>query len=732
MRRGISKGTLALLLATSLVPIGALDRALADQRCTPIAKVIDASKIPGNHSAHPDSENPDERYRDQLGLNCVPTYELDFAGAINDPNIPKGTCDPESPYDQVAMAIKADPDFYKACKRLKFTMGPLLVRPGMNDSLIHVTTFEHPMYNGYTLRWKPGLQAADGSVPYVQDLHLHHGTWIGGVNGPSAATGPFFATGEEQTILQFPKGYGWSMQGRSAWAMLYMLHNALPTTEAVYITYDIDYIATEDAQQLEWTDATGATQKGLRDLKSIWMDAGAGGNQLTADGQSVRTSSYSPINPIFNAQRGYGHTDDGAFWGLTGPEGSSLQTVPIENNAGTGKLVCTFPRENCAGFDSSQSTSIQQGIARQDVIGRATTLNDSAFGPCPELGENARCGVLINMGGHLHPGGLRDEVSVMRGGKIVPIHISDAVYWGDETYADPSRAGAPPVSWDLSMTGVLSLPSGNGRAKDAWKILVRPGDKLILNGVYDTAVGSAYDQMAIVMSWVHPGYEADAIDPFGDDVIFDAGWAEGPALTSRPDGLPEAIDIGCTPGTIRPGDPDAGPNGERVGDTVLCLRGNVTHGSMPSRQMHADCELTGTCPPLTSARVPLLDNTVTMQGFTYGQMDLGIAQTAGIPQVPLGETLRFENPDLGPMIWHTVTACPIPCTGPTSASYPYPASYDTPVDFDSTILGVGLGAGTAGASGMGVTSWEYTPPQKGVYTFFCRIHPFMRGAFDVV
>jgi len=720
-----------MMFAASLAPMAASSGAFADQRCTPIAHVIDASQIPGNHSAHPDSENPDERYHDAAGLNCIPTYELDFAGAINDPNFPKGTCDPESPYDQVAAQIKADPEFYAACKRLKFTMGPLIARPGMNDSLIHVTTFEHPMQNGYTIRWKPGLQAANGSVPLVENLHLHHGTWLGGINGPAAATGPFFATGEEQTILQFPKGYGWSMNGQSAWEMLYMLHNALTTTEVVYITYDIDYIPTEAANQLEWTDGAGQARTGLKDLKSIWMDAGSGGSQMTADGGSKSTSSYSPINPVFNAMRGYGHTDDGAFWGLTGPAGSPLETVPIENNAGTGKLVCTFPRENCAGFDSSGEASTQQGAPAPDIIGRATTLNDNAFGPCPELGEGARCGVLINMGGHLHPGGVRDEISVKRGNKIVPIHISDAVYWGDTDYSDPTMAGAPPKSWDLSMTGVLSLPSGTGRAKDTWKILVRPGDKLLLNGVYDTAVGSAYDQMAIVMSWVHPGYEADAIDPFDANTIFDAGWAEGPSLTSRPPGIPEAIDVGCTPGTIRAGDPDAGADGERIGKTVLCLRGNVTHGSMPSRQHHTDCAMAGTCPALTPNRVPLLNDTITMQGFTYGPMDLGIAQAAGVPQVPLGTTLTFENPDLAPMIWHTVTACPAPCTGPTSANYPYPASFDTPVDFDSTVLGVGLGAGTAGASGLGVMNWKYTPPQKGLYTFFCRIHPFMRGAFEV-
>lgn len=729
MNHRSSASIIALLVIAFIAPSGAL----ADQRCTPIAHVLDASKIPGNESNSPDDQNPDERYKDGLGLNCIPTYELDFAGALGG-KLPssvyqEGKCDPESSYDQAAAEIKADPDWYKACRRLKFTMGPLQGRPGMNDSLIHVTTFEHPMYDGYTLRWKPGLQSVDGSVPNVENLHLHHGTWIGGVNGPSAATGPFFATGEEQTILQFPKGYGWTMKGQSAWAMLYMIHNATPSNEAVYITYDIDYVAKADANALQWKDANGATQTGLRDLKSIWMDAGSGGSQRTSDGSTASTKSYSSFNPIFNAQRGYGHADAGAFWRVTGPDGSPLQTPPIQNNAGSGDLVCTFPSENCASFDSSQTTSLQQGRPTTKIIGNATSLGASAFADCPQLGLDAggkpkKCGVLVNMGGHLHPGGLRDEVAVLRGNEIVPILVSDAVYWGGPDFTSPVAGGAPPNSWDLSMTGQLGGSAGTGRAKDAWKILLQPGDQLILNGVYDTEIGSAYDQMAIAMSWISPGYDADAIDPFADDVIFDAGWTEGPTLAARPPGLPAAIDVGCTPGTIPAGEPDEGK-------TVLCLRGNVTHGSMPSRQNHADCSMTNSCRPIdptVDAGIPLADTKVTMQGFHYGQFDLGYASAVGITEVPAGTKLTFYNPDTAGMIWHTITSCAAPCTGSTSASYPYPAGGDTPVDFDSTILCVGLGCSTAGT-----TKWDFTVPQtEGVYTFFCRIHPFMRGVFEVV
>jgi hypothetical protein len=55
---------------------------------------------------------------------------------------------------------------------------------------------------------------------------------------------------------------------------------------------------------------------------------------------------------------------------------------------------------------------------------------------------------------------------------------------------------------------------------------------------------------------------------------------------------------------------------------------------------------------------------------------------------------------------------------------------------DSTELGTtSLPPGTQAASGK--LTWKITPKNAGLragrtYTYFCRIHPFMRGAFKVV
>jgi hypothetical protein len=58
----------------------------------------------------------------------------------------------------------------------------------------------------------------------------------------------------------------------------------------------------------------------------------------------------------------------------------------------------------------------------------------------------------------------------------------------------------------------------------------------------------------------------------------------------------------------------------------------------------------------------------------------------------------------------------------------YPLA-DGPVRFDSGNLGFGPAGITAAAQRA---TWK-TPKdlRAGTYTFFCRVHPFMRGAFRV-
>jgi hypothetical protein len=91
------------------------------------------------------------------------------------------------------------------CRRLRFSYGPIAVKPGQNDVLVEPVKIEKPLRDGYITRFEPNLVLADGSVPPIERVHLHHGTWI---SAPEYGSGPFFAAGEEKTIAPFPKGYG--------------------------------------------------------------------------------------------------------------------------------------------------------------------------------------------------------------------------------------------------------------------------------------------------------------------------------------------------------------------------------------------------------------------------------------------------------------------------------------------------------------------------------------------
>ena len=101
-------------------------------------------------------------------------------------------------------------------------------------------------------------------------------------------------------------------------------------------------------------------------------------------------------------------------------------------------------------------------------------------------------------------------------------------------------------------------------------------------------------------------------------------------------------------------------------------------------------------------------------------------RTAGtLPSVKQGQPLTFINDDspVGPGIWHSITACAAPCNLETGIAYPLA---DADIPFDSGQLG------TQGAPTAGRIDWT-TPTSlpAGTYTYFCRIHPSMRGGFVV-
>ena len=55
------------------------------------------------------------------------------------------------------------------------SFGPIVVKPGQNDVLVQPVTIEKPMQDGYITRFDPDLVCAtDGTVPPIEQIHLHH------------------------------------------------------------------------------------------------------------------------------------------------------------------------------------------------------------------------------------------------------------------------------------------------------------------------------------------------------------------------------------------------------------------------------------------------------------------------------------------------------------------------------------------------------------------------------
>lgn len=122
--------------------------------------------------------------------------------------------------------------------------------------------------------------------------------------------------------------------------------------------------------------------------------------------------------------------------------------------------------------------------------------------------------------------------------------------------------------------------------------------------------------------------------------------------------------------------------------------------------------------------------------FLYLPGDLSLISMTGVPSVKLGTDLRFTNAE-GPLIYHTVTSCEFPCLGRTGTAFPLAngaTSTGRALDFDSSEIGFGTPAIGPAKQAL---SWELpVSEQQGfqpgeVVSYYCRIHPSMRGAFEV-
>ncbi len=162
---------------------------------------------------------------------------------------------------------------YDGMQKLHYEFGPIDIAPGQNTIEFEPNNLK-PKVPGYITRFEPNLIRRNGTVPPVDEIHLHHGVWL-------MRNYPTFAAGEEKTIFQFPRGYGYRYGPEDPWIMNHMIHNLLPGKDDVYLTYDIDFVP-----------ASSPAAKEIVEAKPLWMDVAG-------------LSAY----PVFDVKRGWGGSD---------------------------------------------------------------------------------------------------------------------------------------------------------------------------------------------------------------------------------------------------------------------------------------------------------------------------------------------------------------------------------------------------------------------------------------
>jgi plastocyanin len=194
-----------------------------------------------------------------------------------------------------------------AVQHLKFEYGPLEIKPGQNVIETNTDAIPQPSESGWVVGFKPSLRLANGKVPAVDVVHLHHGVWANGFRRD--ATAPLFperfiAAGEEKTALDLPDGYGYPYRVGDFWYLNYMIHNLTAKPFTVSITYDVDFVAT-----------TAPTASAMKDVRPVWLDVQNGN-----------------LYPVFDVHKGSG-TDGKYTYPDDEPGAPRVNTYTLPNDA---------------------------------------------------------------------------------------------------------------------------------------------------------------------------------------------------------------------------------------------------------------------------------------------------------------------------------------------------------------------------------------------------------------
>jgi plastocyanin len=332
-------------------------------------------------------------------------------------------------------------------QHLHFEYGPLDIRPGQNVIDTNKYLIPQPNEDGWIVGFKPNLRLENGKVPPVDVIHLHHGVWANALRRD--ATAPllperFIAAGEEKTALEFPPGYGYPYRRSDAWFLNYMIHDLTPKPFTVYLTYDVDFVATNDAPA-----------GGMKDVPPIWLDVQNGKiypvfDALKGSGTNGKFT-YPDDDPNAPRRNTYTVPTDGVLvktFGHLHP-GGLYDTFSVRRGADTTKVFTSkahyYEPAGAVSWDVSMEATPndwQVAVKASDTLSLSTTYDTSRASWYESMG----LGVVWMYDG---PGG-KDPFTaeVDQAGVLTHGHLSENDdHGGAKTaLADPRKTAAGPIT----------------------------------------------------------------------------------------------------------------------------------------------------------------------------------------------------------------------------------------------------------------------------------------------
>ncbi|MBN8867673.1 MAG: hypothetical protein J0H98_08965 [Solirubrobacterales bacterium] len=598
----------------------------------------------------------------------------------------------------LAFTVRADAQVMRTealpggVQRSTYRIGPLTVTPGQNRIFLRpiAGAGTRPDVNGWITRIKPDLVNEDGSIPPSSHVMFHHGVWINNANGEL-----FYATGEEKTIMELPPGYGYKYNKNDSWTLNDMIHNLTPQAMKLYVEYTVDFIpdSAPEADSITrarpiWMDV----QQGIYPVFDVHRDSGGADGKFTYPQDDP--NAY-PAGVHLNEKK---INKDGVLLGTTGhvhTGGLATDLYLRRDGASYGGETCP-PAES---FDTqlNKLRRIDKGHAtrRAGIQKRIKKLNRTKAKVRKTMRKrkvkqparrklrkltrmvktNRRAVKRVNRLKAANMTKLRQVEAQDKAAKdkYQACVDSQPQVEGNRVHLFESKADyfdpRGPISWDMAMYST----------DQDWRVAVKAGDTLELQATYETKIASWYESMGINIVYWAPN-ETGGKDPYVNKVDTEGVLNHGH--------LAENEDYGGETGEN--GSKLAGPDPTKLAD-----------GLSPT-------------------------DPITIGGYTYSAGGFRLPGANGRPAVvPQGQSLTFQMGagEMSSKTWHSLTSCKSPCNKSTGISYPIA---DGKFQFDSGQLGTG------GPPTVERTTWS-TPNDlpKGTYTFFCRIHPLMRGAFRV-